>query len=65
LLNQLAADITVRVVVAGPMEATAIGNVLIQAMGAGVVKDLKEAREIVGRSFLVERFEASRVARSQ
>jgi rhamnulokinase len=65
LLNQLAADITGRVVVAGPVEATAIGNVLIQAMGAGVVKDLKEAREIVGRSFLVERFEASRVAGSQ
>jgi rhamnulokinase len=60
LLNQLAADITGRVVVAGPAEATAIGNVLIQAMGAGVVKDLREAREIVARSFLVERFERSR-----
>ena len=57
LLNQLAADITGRVVVAGPVEATAIGNVLIQAMGAGVVKGLEEAREIVGRSFPVERFE--------
>jgi rhamnulokinase len=65
LLNQLAADITGRVVIAGPVEATAIGNVLIQAMGAGVVRDLKEAREIVGRSFLVERFEPSRVASSQ
>ncbi len=59
LLNQLAADITGCVVIAGPVEATAIGNVLIQAMGAGVVKDLKEAREIVGRSFGVERFERS------
>ena len=60
LLNQLAANITGRVVVAGPVEATAIGNVLIQAMGAGAVKDLKEAREIVGRSFPVERFEPGR-----
>ena len=60
LLNQLAADITGRVVIAGPMEATAIGNVLIQAMGAGVVRDLEEAREIVARSFLVERFEPAR-----
>jgi rhamnulokinase len=60
LLNQLAADITGRVVIAGPMEATAIGNVLIQAMGAGVVRDLREAREIVARSFLVERFEPAR-----
>lgn len=64
LLNQLAADITGRVVIAGPVEATAIGNVLIQAIGAGVVKDLKEAREIVARSFPVERFEpAKKVAR--
>lgn len=65
LLNQLAADITGRVVIAGPVEATAIGNVLIQAMGAGVVKDLKEAREIVARSFPVERFEPSRGASSR
>ena len=57
LLNQLAADITGRVVIAGPVEATAIGNVLIQAMGAGVVRGLEEAREIVGRSVGVERFE--------
>jgi rhamnulokinase len=65
LLNQLAANITGRVVIAGPVEATAIGNVLIQAMGTGVVRDLKEAREIVARSFPVERFEPSRVARSR
>jgi rhamnulokinase len=64
LLNQLAANITGRVVIAGPVEATAIGNVLIQAMGAGVVRDLREAREIVGRSFPVERFEEE-VASSQ
>jgi rhamnulokinase len=65
LLNQLAANITGRVVIAGPVEATAIGNVLIQAMGAGVVRDLKEAREIVARSFPVERFEPERGAGSQ
>jgi rhamnulokinase len=64
LLNQLAANITGRVVIAGPVEATAIGNVLIQAMGAGVVRDLKEAREIVARSFPVERFEPEREASS-
>jgi len=36
--------------------------VLIQAMGSGVVRDLKEAREIVARSFPVERFEPARGA---
>jgi rhamnulokinase len=60
LLNQLAADITGRAVIAGPVEATAIGNILIQAMGEGVVRDLREAREIVARSFPVERFEPAK-----
>ena len=62
LLNQLVANITGRAVVASPVEATAIGNVLIQAMGSGVVKDWKEAREIVERSFPVECFEPSKMA---
>jgi rhamnulokinase len=56
LLNQLVANVTGRTVAAGPVEATAIGNVLIQAMGAGVVSDLEEARQIVARSFPVEEF---------
>ncbi|MBI4877403.1 MAG: rhamnulokinase [Acidobacteria bacterium] len=53
LLNQLVADATNRTVVAGPSEATAAGNVLVQAMGAGVLSGLKEAREVVRRSFEV------------
>jgi rhamnulokinase len=57
LLNQLVANITGRVVIAGPVEATAIGNILMQAIGAEAVRDLREAREIVARSFAVERFD--------
>jgi sugar (pentulose or hexulose) kinase len=53
LLNQFAADATQRAVVAGPAEATAAGNVLVQAMGAGVVNGLEQAREVVRRSFEV------------
>jgi rhamnulokinase len=56
LLNQLVADGTGRVVVAGPTEATAAGNVLVQAMGAGVVSGIEEIREVVRRSFPVSRF---------
>ena len=44
LLNQLVADATGRTVIAGPSEATAIGNVLIQAIGAGELSELEEAR---------------------
>jgi rhamnulokinase len=37
-------------VIAGPAEATALGNVLIQAIGAGEISGLREAREVVRRS---------------
>jgi sugar (pentulose or hexulose) kinase len=57
LLNQIVADTTGRRVIAGPGEATAIGNVLVQAIGAGVLKDLAEARALVAQSFGVETFE--------
>jgi rhamnulokinase len=56
LLNQLVADATGRTVIAGPSEATAIGNVLIQAIGAGELSGLEEARGVVRRSFGVERY---------
>jgi rhamnulokinase len=57
LLNQLVADATGKLVIAGPAEATAIGNVLVQAMGSGAVANLDAAREVVKNSFEVRRFE--------
>lgn len=60
LLNQLVANAAGRTVLAGPAEATAIGNVLVQAMGAGVIPSLAAARRLVARSFPVERFEPAR-----
>lgn len=53
LLCQLTADACNRTVLAGPVEATAIGNVLTQAIGLGVLGSLVEAREVVRRSFEV------------
>jgi rhamnulokinase len=53
LLCQLTADACDRTVLAGPVEATALGNVLVQAMGLGLVGSLAEAREVVRRSFEV------------
>jgi rhamnulokinase len=56
LLNQLAADATGRTVIAGPVEATAAGNILVQAMGAGIISSAEQAREIVRRSFPLESY---------
>lgn len=51
LLNQLTANALGIPVYAGPVEATAIGNILTQAMAKGEVADLRELRDIVSRSF--------------
>jgi rhamnulokinase len=51
VLNQFVADATNRPVVAGPTEATAAGNVLVQAIGAGQLESLADARRVVRSSF--------------
>ncbi len=57
LLSQLTADATGRRVVAGPVEATAVGNLLVQALAVGDIGSLADARAIVRQSFPVEAFE--------
>jgi len=57
LLCQFTADATRRNVLAGPVEATAIGNIIMQALAKGYVKSIEEARELIGRSFEVIRYE--------
>jgi rhamnulokinase len=53
LLNQFTADATGRTVITGPVEATAIGNLLVQAIAAGELGSLPEARSVVRQSFPV------------
>ncbi|MDI6100780.1 rhamnulokinase family protein [Actinoplanes sp. NEAU-A12] len=57
LLCRLTADLTGRLVLAGPVEATAVGNLLIQARAAGELSSLAEMREIVRTSLPPRRFE--------
>ena len=57
LLCQRTADRSGLPVLAGPVEATALGNILVQAIAAGAVKDLAEARLIVRNSFDTKTFE--------
>lgn len=63
LLNQMTADACARPVIAGPVEATGIGNILVQAMATGDVKSLSDARAIVRQSFNVKRYEPKDVKR--
>ena len=56
LLNQYTANATGKRVVAGPSEATAIGNIMMQAVGAGVVGSVAEARKIIRNSIATEEF---------
>lgn len=57
LLNQFAANACGRRLVAGPVEATAMGNVLVQARTAGAVSSLAEMRKVVHASSDLRTFE--------
>ena len=57
LLNQFTADATGRRVLAGPAEATALGNIAIQILATGALASLAEVRAVVERSFPTEVFE--------
>ena len=56
LMSQWTADALGIPVVAGPTEATAIGNVMVQACAAGLVKDRWEMRAMIARAFAVKTF---------
>jgi len=57
LLCQMTADACARTVLAGPVEATAIGNILVQAMAVGRIKSLAELRQIVRENLPLKRYE--------
>lgn len=56
LLCQLTADVIGREVMAGPTEATALGNIVVQMISAGSITDLKEARAIIEDSFEIKTY---------
>jgi rhamnulokinase len=57
LLCQMTADATGRPVEAGPVEATAAGNLLVQGLALGLVGSPSEARDLVRRSFRLDHYE--------
>ena len=60
LLNQMTATACGVPVVAGPSEATALGNVMVQARAAGLVGSLQEMRQYIARSIETTRYEPQR-----
>jgi rhamnulokinase len=62
LLNQFTADACQVDVLAGPVEATALGNIMIQAITLGEVADLSSAREVIRANFELVRYQAKNPA---
>lgn len=57
-LNRLIAESTDKVIYAGPIEATALGNLMAQMLKDDVFHDLNEARKCIARSFDVRKVES-------
>ena len=53
-LNELTAAVCGRKVTAGPVEGTAIGNILVQMISMGAINGIEEARELIRKSFLID-----------
>ena len=60
-LNELVANVTGKEVIAGPIEATAIGNIAAQILSQGIFKDLGEARQAIKKSFDIKIFEPNEI----
>ena len=57
LLSQFTANATGSHVIAGPIEATALGNMAVQLMAQGVIHSLTEARKVIAASFELKHYE--------
>ncbi len=55
-LNQFTANALGKKVMAGPVEATAIGNIMVQSMGAGFYSSLGEIRKVIKNSFNIKEY---------
>jgi len=56
MLSQFAADASHRLVCAGPVEATTLGNIAMQCIASGEVSDMWEARQIIRNSFEIKEY---------
>ena len=64
MLSRFAADASGRTVCAGPVEATALGNIAMQMIASGELSDIREARRVIRDSFAIKTFEPDVAARA-
>jgi rhamnulokinase len=57
LLSQFTADACQRLVISGPVEATALGNILLQVVATGHLQDIAAGRQVIAASFEQQEFE--------
>jgi rhamnulokinase/L-fuculokinase len=57
MICQFTANATKRTVSTGPVEATSIGNIIVQAIAMGAIKDINEGRQVVKNSFDIATYE--------
>lgn len=62
MLNQFTADAIGVRVHAGPVEATAVGNIFVQALGLGVIKSLPDALPIIKQAFPIKVYQPQNTA---
>ncbi|WP_162011340.1 rhamnulokinase [Streptococcus sp. S784/96/1] len=62
LLNQLTADVIGKPIIAGPSEATAIGNIMVQMISSGELENLAEARAWLSKNQAFDRYEPQPIA---
>lgn len=65
LLNQFAADATGKIVITGPVEAAATGNILMQAIATGQIKNVSQGRRLVRKSFELKQYQPKDTAEWQ
>ncbi len=64
MLSQFAADASGRVVCAGPVEATALGNISMQLIAAGELSGVEEARRVIRSSFEIKTYQPDTATRA-
>ncbi len=57
MLNQFTADAVGLPVLAGPVEATAVGNIMVQALGLGIIRSLPEAIPMIKQAFPIKQYQ--------